>query len=310
MTFSATTWNPADKSASCTLSGGDLIATGNMYGAVRSEFSASSGKWYWECTILSGSNAPLVGICNAEATLSGYPGFDANGWGYFGITGESYSGNTAYEYGAGFSEGETIGVALDMDAGTVEFKKNGSSQGIAFTGLTGPIYAMVAGGSSGSPASILANFGATAFLEPPPVGYTAGFGDSTPVSSTTLVERITTALQAIGADIKALQVAVGVGPGAISSGHGVVEIDFGPIGSNAASTVVTGAAGIALGASCMAAFSADGATFDHTANDHRYASALVGLTCGQIDPGVGFTIFANSSQKMTGKFSLLWIWAN
>ena len=44
-----TTWNPADKSATMTLSGGNLIATGSSWIAwVRAVDKKTTGKFYWE----------------------------------------------------------------------------------------------------------------------------------------------------------------------------------------------------------------------------------------------------------------------
>jgi len=48
----------------------------------------------------------------------------------------------------------------------------------------------------------------------------------------------------------------------------------------------------------------------HTAADHRYAAALLGLTCGTPSAGVGFTIHARCLEKMQGAFSLRWVWSD
>jgi hypothetical protein len=54
---------------------------------------------------------------------------------------------------------------------------------------------------------------------------------------------------------------------------------------------------------------ADDTTTDHDANDHRYASILMGLTCGTPTDGVGFTIYARSLEKLTGAFKVRWVWS-
>jgi len=72
-------------------------------------------------------------------------------------------------YGAAFVSGDIIGVALDMNAGTITFYKNGTSQGQAFSGITGTIYpAMDAFSGTWT---VTANFGASSFTYTPPSGF-------------------------------------------------------------------------------------------------------------------------------------------
>lgn len=169
-----TTWNPATSQAA--LSNGNLTASGNAYAPARSAFSASAGKWYWE--IHAGGPGALYGVATSAA-VNVYPGYDANGWSYYGYDGKKYTTNTAVAYGAAFTTGDTISVLLDLDSGTLEFWKNGASQGVAFTGLSGKtLLAMSGVGSSGGASTWTANFGATPFAYTPPAGYTPGFGPS------------------------------------------------------------------------------------------------------------------------------------
>ena len=77
---------------------------------------------------------------------------------------------SSFVYGAAYDT-EVIGVALDMDAGTLTFYKNGVSQGQAFTGISGTIYAMASLVVSGT---LVANFGASALAYTPPAGYNSG----------------------------------------------------------------------------------------------------------------------------------------
>lgn len=95
----------------------------------------------------------------------------------------------------------------------------------------------------------------------------------------------------------------------MSSGQGVVEIDFGGgNGSNEASVAITGISAI-LSTNSAEAFLMHEASSEHTANDQAYAAALVGLTCGVPINGVGFTIYARSTEKLNGKFLLRFVWA-
>lgn len=169
------TWNPSDKGSACTLSNGDLTATGALSnGSVRSTIGKSSGKWYWEISS-TGSRYPIIGVGDLTATLGSYPGADANGFTYYGLTARKITNAVQTVYGSTWSDAaHIVGVLLDMDAGTIEFYKNGVSMGVAFTGLSGTFYAMTGGDTDGGPSDATANFGASAFTHSVPSGYNAG----------------------------------------------------------------------------------------------------------------------------------------
>ena len=174
-----TTWNPSDKSSAITLSGSDLIAThsgADGWVSCRSVLGVSAGKWYWEVTATAISPSGLfVGVANSSATLAGFIGSDANGWGYHAATGNFFhSGDTGVP-GVTWTTSQVMGIALDMDSGTVKFYKNNTQSGSTVTGLSGTIYAGVSTitvNSGGG--SLTANFGATALTYSPPSGYNAG----------------------------------------------------------------------------------------------------------------------------------------
>ena len=168
------TWNPLDKNANVTLSNGNLTAAISTGTNVRSIVGVSTGKWYWEVHIDAGSMPFFVGVVTSSATLNSHTGADAYGWGYYGYNGDKFHGGSNLGYGAAYRTGDTIGVALDMDSGALTFYKNGASQGVAFTGITGTLYAGLGIGTSGT-FTYTANFGATAFTYSPPSGYNAGF---------------------------------------------------------------------------------------------------------------------------------------
>ena len=97
----------------------------------------------------------------------------------------------------------------------------------------------------------------------------------------------------------------------MASATGTAVIDFGAFpGSNEATVVVTGQSGISSGSKVEAYFMADDTTGDHTAKDHRYADLLIGLTCGGIVGGTGFSIYALCTEKMQGTFQVRWVWAD
>ena len=170
------TFDPANTGNTITLSGGNLIAT-QTFGSqfTRSTIGKSSGKWYWEITITSAGITTLLGIVNATASsATEFVGSTTNGWGYAGSSGDKINGAGLVVYGSTYTTGDVIGVALDMGAGTIIFYKNNVSQGTAFTGLSGTMYAAVTPNTGGASGVATANFGATALTYSPPVGYNAG----------------------------------------------------------------------------------------------------------------------------------------
>jgi hypothetical protein len=166
------TWNPSDKSPEVSLSGGDLLATSTSANneSVRSTLGKSSGKWYWEITITTGTFGH-IGVATSSEPLDNLPiGTTTAGWAYRSDA-VKVTNNTATVYGATYTTNDVIGVALDMDNGTLTFYKNGASQGQAFTGLTGTVYPAGTVGA-GTTAVQTANFGASALT--PPAGFAAG----------------------------------------------------------------------------------------------------------------------------------------
>ena len=97
----------------------------------------------------------------------------------------------------------------------------------------------------------------------------------------------------------------------MATGQGTSTINFGAFpGNNEASIAVTGQAAITGTSKAEAYVMGDDTTSDHTANDHRYFAALMGLTCGTPSAGTGFTIYARSTEKLQGTFALRWVWAD
>jgi hypothetical protein len=99
----------------------------------------------------------------------------------------------------------------------------------------------------------------------------------------------------------------------MATGQGTAIVDFGALGgagSNEASVAVTGQTSILATSKAEAYIMADDTTGEHTASDHRYLSALVGLTCGTPTAATGFTIYARSTEKLTGEFQVRWVWAD
>lgn len=139
-----------------------------------SSIGVSSGKWYWEVTIeATGSYGALIGISKSSTTGTAA---STNGDSYLYYTYNGNKQNTSnVAYGAGATVNDIIGVALDSDAGTLEFFKNGTSLGQAFTSLTGIEFTPVIyhDGASGGGATTSSNFGQRAFAYTPPTGFKA-----------------------------------------------------------------------------------------------------------------------------------------
>lgn len=96
----------------------------------------------------------------------------------------------------------------------------------------------------------------------------------------------------------------------MASGTGTATLDFGAHpGANETFTAVA-AAEITAAAKVEAWVMADDTSADHTASDHRYFPLFAALTCGTPTTGVGFTIHARSTEKLTGEWSVRFVWAD
>jgi hypothetical protein len=134
----------------------------------------ASGKWYWEVTVNSGGDA-MIGISDAAASIGNSSWRTPNGWAYYS-NGKTWNNLSTNNYGASFTVNDVIGVALDMDAGTLVFYKNGVSQGTAFnTGLSGKtITPMLGTGTNdGGAQGLTTNFGQRPFAYSAPSGFKA-----------------------------------------------------------------------------------------------------------------------------------------
>jgi hypothetical protein len=97
----------------------------------------------------------------------------------------------------------------------------------------------------------------------------------------------------------------------MANGTGTATLDFGAFpGSNEAAVLVLGQVSIGATAKAEAFVMGDDSSADHSASDHRYLAALVGLTCGTPTAGSGFTIYARSTEKLQGSWTLRWVWAD
>ena len=108
----------------------DLLSTSGSMTHMAGTHAFSSGKWYYEVKWLSGSgdNVTKVGWGNLDQTSTPNTASIV----YRGSDGKKYIDNTGTSYGDTFvSANDLVSAAIDLDSGTktVEFWKNGTSQG-------------------------------------------------------------------------------------------------------------------------------------------------------------------------------------
>ena len=157
------TLNPLSANTATVPTQGNLYlgnnATNNF--ACVGTLGVSSGKWYWELTPDSGFSQ--IGVTTlpalpANTTLTQTGTFALA---VYGANGQKYDNGANTAYGATFTTTNVIGVALDLDAGTLTFYKDGVSQGVAFSGLRGTYYPVL--GSPNTYNSGYINFGQRPF---------------------------------------------------------------------------------------------------------------------------------------------------
>lgn len=89
---------------------------------------------------------------------------------------------------------------------------------------------------------------------------------------------------------------------------GTATLTFGSApGTNNVTTTVTGQAAITTGSNCEAFMMGNDSTATHTAYEHQLVPMT--LRCGNIVAGTGFDIVAYSDFRLTGTFTVRWVWA-
>ena len=89
---------------------------------------APGGQFYFEVSIVNaGSNREIaVGICVKDTRLDTFPGWEKYSFGYHGDDGNIYceSDDPEHHTQNPFSTGDTIGVCLNFNNGSLSFSKN------------------------------------------------------------------------------------------------------------------------------------------------------------------------------------------
>ena len=171
------TLNALNLHSDITLSNGNLqiAKANNSYRSAFSTIGVSSGKWYFEVKPTANANeGVLIGI-DQTGNPSRYIGQDNGNNGFsWKEEGKFYSNDSNVSYGgSGFATNDIIGVAVDLDNGTLTFYKNNTSQGVATSSLpSGTYFFGVSVYHSSTTAEI--NFGQRAFSNGSvPSGYKA-----------------------------------------------------------------------------------------------------------------------------------------
>lgn len=133
----ATTWNPSDKDADVSLSGGNLIASAAVGGwnVVRSTTSKNSGQWKFEINPTAAGGGPGPGLESGSESLSvSPPGGVASGIGWDQASGDVASGGVVIAAGGAdsYTTGNILSFEIDFDKGLFWLQKNGG------TGRKGP----------------------------------------------------------------------------------------------------------------------------------------------------------------------------
>lgn len=180
--MSVTTWNPSDKGAGVTLSGGNLTASVSSGAtAVRATASTSTApaKWYWEVTVASAIASIEVGVANATYSVSAGTDLCATTNSVAvrfnaGAPGAIVTRNSSNLSGAfAVVAGDVLGFAYDGSANSLAIYVNNV---LTYTVLTanmpsGAIFPATGGNFGSGAGTATVNFGASGLAYAPPIGY-------------------------------------------------------------------------------------------------------------------------------------------
>ena len=172
-------WNPLAVGGGITTSNGNLSATAssNSNSMLQGTFGLTSGKWYWEVTLSSGTSAWTGSIIKSTAGL-GYSALSSGDAYSYSNDGTKYNGQTSTSFGNSYTTNDIISVAYNADTGKIWYAKNGTWQASgdpaagtneAFSGISGTYMPSALLNS----ATGIANFGQRPFTYTPPTGFVA-----------------------------------------------------------------------------------------------------------------------------------------
>jgi hypothetical protein len=178
------TWSSIDKCGSCIVRNGGLTASApSNFGLGTATIGKSSGKWYYEVLIDSTNNFEIIGVLNRKAVSTdqnniafqlGVPtasvGYRAGAY----CVRRNFTGTTATFSGSCSAQavGAYLGVALDLDLGTIAFYYNGVLQtGASLSGVPAGTWYACYGGGFTLRQVVTANFGQNPWAYAPPAGF-------------------------------------------------------------------------------------------------------------------------------------------
>ena len=168
--------NPLNK-GSGTITDGNLQNNGSGWSSSMTTISfAATGNYYCEMTGISvagASQGVSIGILNPEYNLIGYAdaiGNQPSGYGWYSYGGKTWFNGTGTTYNGGVTYTTNDVLGIQLNNGTLTFYKNGTSQGTAYTGITGNYcFAVSCYGTD----KIALNCGQRPFSYTPPTGSVA-----------------------------------------------------------------------------------------------------------------------------------------
>jgi len=121
--------------------------TTSYYQPIFGDITLSEGSWDYEIVLqqyYNSSYSVCVGYVPSSYTnwsssqMIGYSGH-IPGWSFACANAQKYNSGSMTNYGRTCQQGDVVGVKLDLDKKTLEFSINGTSQGVAFTDVSGPV---------------------------------------------------------------------------------------------------------------------------------------------------------------------------
>ena len=167
------TWNHLRKGNLITLSDGNLQAasTSGSKDGVFGTIGVSSGKYYWEVelTATDGNTNAAIGVALGTLSPDAASPTSAGAYFYSSYNGNKWLSSADSSYGASYTTGDVVGVALDLDNTTLTFYKNGTSQGNATTSLPSGTYMPYVGDNANNGVqTVVGNWGQKPFKYAPP----------------------------------------------------------------------------------------------------------------------------------------------
>jgi len=101
----------------------------------------------------------------------------------------------------------------------------------------------------------------------------------------------------------------GGGGGGTTINSGSATLDFGAFPGSSEASIAVAAATVGAGSKAWAYWRADDTSVDHSADDHKYAAALIALSV-LVTAGVGLTIYGRCLDEMQGAWTVRYGWFN